>query len=407
MIFLPQILLLVLLLFLSGFFSGSEVALFSLNPIRVKKLQKQGKDTSVISSLINEPSKLLVTVLIGNELVNVWISSLSASITLEFFGQKFLGMSIIIVTSLLLIFGEVLPKTISIYNPERISLLIARPLKYFSSLILPVRFVVRNLADRFILLLGIEEAKEPLLTEDELKTIIDVSHKKGVVKKTEHDMILSVMKFTDMQVDQIMIPRVDIKAVKKDIAKDGFIEFVKKVHHSKIPVYENTIDKITGVLYTKDVFFNSDKDISELIKPIIFVPGSKKIDELLALFNQSHTKIAVVIDEFGGTDGMVALEDVLEEIFGEIYDEFDTPEELINRISENKFKISAKAELSDINKVTGARLRSKEAFNLAVFVLEQFGKIPSVGEHVDYKGWRLTVENMAAKRIISVILEKK
>ncbi len=399
--------LMLLLLLLSAFFSSSETALFSLNTIKLRKMERRGKDTRIISQLLEEPSRLLTTILIGNTVVNIVISVVATSLSLELFGSKGLGLAIGVVTFLLLIFGEVAPKTFAIEKGESLSLIVAKPLKYFSQLIFPLRNILRLIADSLIRLTRISSKKEPTLTEEELKTIIDVGHREGVVKKGEREMIRSVLEFTDTEAKDIVTPRVDIKAASLDMTQQQFLEFARKIKHSKIPVYESSIDKVVGVIYAKEIFLNPQRNFVESIRPVAFIPGTKKIDDLLKAFDEQKTKIAIVVDEYGGTDGLVTSEDILEEIFGEIYDEFETPEHLIEKIDDKQFRVSGKLAISDLNERLDLNIPEGEYETFAGFVLELLDKIPVEGEKVKFKDLTFVVEKMIGKRIKTVLIRRE
>jgi len=403
--FIHKIILIFILLGFSAFFSGSETALFSINTLRFKRLQRLGRDVSILSKFLDNPSRLLITVLTGNMLVNVAASALTTALFVDMFGDKGLVIAIFVMTVVLLIFGEVSPKTYAIYRAEEFSLSIARPLWIISKIFFPIRVILRKLTDKIILSIGIKSTKEPTLTEEEFKTIIDVGHKEGVVKKYERDMIRSVLEFTDTTVGEIMTPRVDIKGVSLGYNQEEFLRFVKDNRFSKIPLYINSLDKIIGVVYVKDVFLNLGKSYKDLVKPVMFVPSTKKIDELLKLFDEQKIKIAIVVDDYGGTDGLVTLEDIQEEIFGEIYDEFEMTERLIEQISNNEFRIAAKVDINTVNEQLNIKI-PQERETLAGFVLELFGKIPHEGEKIKFKNLNFEIEKIAGRRIKSVILKR-
>jgi len=395
-----------ILLGFSAFFSGSETALFSINNLKFRKLQRSGKDVSMLSRFLNDPSRLLITILIGNMFVNVAASALTTALCVEIFGDKGLGIAIGVMTFLLLVFGEVSPKTYAMYRAETLSLIVLKPLWFISKIFFPIRVVLRRLTDKIIFSIGIKSTKEPTLTEEEFKTIIDVGHKEGVVKKYERDMIRSVLEFTDTNVEEIMTPRVDIKAMSLEYSQEQFLQFVRENQFSKIPVFINSIDKIIGVVYVKELFLNSQKNYKDLIRPVMFVPGTKKIDELLRLFDEQKIKIAIVVDDYGGTDGLVTLEDIQEEIFGEIYDEFEMPEKLIEQLDKNSFRIIGKVSIDTVNEQLNTKI-PEERETLAGFVLELFAKIPQEGEKVQFKKLTFEIEKLAGKRIKSIILKKE
>ncbi len=395
-----------ILLTFSAFFSGSETALLSIDNLKFRKLQKRGGNTRYISRLIKDPNRLLITVLVGNMLVNVAASALATSMLIDLFGNKGTGISIGIMTFLLLVFGEVTPKTYAINRSENFSRFVSRPLWIFSKLITPIRKILTFITNKITSLIDIEsEDKEPFLTEEEFKTVLKVGHKEGQVKEQEKEMINAVLDFTDTTAEEIMTPRVDIKAVPLDMEKEKFIEFAKNIRHAKIPVYVNSIDKIIGVIYTKEAFLNPQKKFNGLVKPVLFVPGAKKIYDLAQSFGEQKTKVAVVIDEYGGTDGLVTAEDINEEIFGEIYDEFEVPEKIIEQINENQYKISGKALITDVNEELDINLPEEQGI-IAGFVLELFEKIPKTKETIKYENLTFQIEELAGKRIRSIIIKK-
>ena len=401
-----KIILIFILLFFSAFFSGSETALFSINTLKFRKLQRSGKDVSILRRFLNNPSRLLITILTGNMLVNVAASAITTTLFVDIFGNKGVGISVGVMTLLLLIFGEVSPKTYAIYRAEELSLSVSKPMWIISKIFFPIRIVLQKLTNKIIFSFRLKPKKEPTLTEEEFKTIIDVGHKEGVVKKYERDMIRSVLEFTDTTVGEIMTPRVDIKGASLEFSQEEFLSFARENQCSKIPVYITSIDKIIGIIYVKEFLLNSGKDYKDLIKPVMFIPGTKKITELVKLFDEQKTKIAIVLDDYGGTDGLVTLEDIQEEIFGEIYDEFEMPEELIQKISNDEFRIIAKTSIDTINEQLKVDI-PEERETLAGFVLELFGKIPRIGEKAKFENLTFEIEKIAGRRIKSIILRKK
>lgn len=299
------------LLCFSAFFSGSETAFFNLDPLALRKLRRKGRSAKNISFLLRNPLRLLATILIGNMLVNVTASSLAASIAIDILGDKGIGVSIGVMTFFLLLFGEVSPKRYAIERSARVALVSARPLVYLSRLLYPL--------SRFMPM----QKKRPTLTEEELKTIIDIGHREGAVAGHEKELIGAVLGFTDTLVKKVMVPREKIKAGSFDLGQEEFIRFAKQVKHSKIPVYKNSLDNIMGAVYTKELFLYPERPFTEILKPTLSVPCDKKIKDVLRIFERDKINIAVVLDEKGLTAGLVTMEDIIEEVFGEIYDEFE------------------------------------------------------------------------------------
>jgi putative hemolysin len=334
------------------------------------------------------------------------LSTVLTSILIRNFGGKGLAISIVLCTFLLLIFGEVTPKILAIKKAEDFSHNIARPLEIFTKLIFPLRYIFNRIADTFIKAVGIHLDKEQALTPEELKAVIELSHRHGIVKENEKEMIRSVLELTQTNVLEIMTPRPDIKALSLDTSQNDALELLKHIKYSKVPVYKDTVDNITGILYSKDLFFSPDKDFKTLIKPPIFIPETKRIDELLKDFQTQKTKIAVVVDEYGSTCGVVTLEDILEEIVGEIYDEFDTKEKFIEKISDKSFRIDGKSPIYLINDKLDTDIPEGDYDTVAGYVLFLFKKIPQEGEFVKKGNKLFRIDKLAGRRIKSIILEK-
>lgn len=394
------------LLFFSALFSGSEAALVSLDSIKLKRIQKHNRDIKYLQGLLSNPVRFLTSLLIGNMLVNILLSAILTSILIKALGDKGLAISIGTATFLLLIFGEITPKILAIKRAEEFSYNIARPLEIFARVIFPLRFIFERASNIFIKALGIQLYKEPTLTQEELKSVIELSHRHGVVKDNEKEMIRSVLELTQTSVQEIMTPRPDIKVLSLDKTQEQTVEFLKNTKYSKIPVYRETIDNITGVLYAKDLFFSPDKDYRSFIRPAMFVPATKRIDGLLNDFQTLNSKIAIVIDEYGNTYGLVTLEDVLEEIVGEIYDEFETKESFIEKINDKQFRISGKTPVYLANEQLKIHIPRGDYETIAGYMLFLFKKIPQEGECAKKGDLSFCIEALAGKRIKSVTLQK-
>lgn len=395
-----QVILILILLVLSGFFSGSETAFFSLTPLDLRKLHHRGVPTRKTRILLRHPARLLTTILIGNLLVNVAISSIGTSIFIKFIGESGVGYAVIVITIVLLIFGEVAPKRIAIQKRTSISLFASGILLYMQKYLKPILKIVAKY-------LSFQETRN-LLSEEEFKDIIDAVHKKGVVKGHEREMVHAVLEFTDTSVREVMTPRVDIKALPEDLPMEQAINLLKEYRHSKVPVYRKQIDKVMGILYTKDIMLNSSRSFIDYIRPVLFVPETKKIDEILGIFQKQNIKIAIVVDEFGGTSGLVTLEDILEEIFGEIYDEYEIIEKNVEKIGTKKYRIVGKLPINEFNEYFNSDIAEEEEEydTISGFIMDRLGKIPLLGEYVEEGGYKLIVENMAGKRITTIIVEE-
>ncbi|RKY87381.1 hemolysin [candidate division KSB1 bacterium] len=408
MLFFIQLLLLLVLLLLSGFFSGSETALFSLNNLELRKMKRKFSNTVVIEKLLKKPYELLTTILIGNLLVNIGLSSTATYIAIKIFGRNGVGISIILITFLLLIAGEISPKTLAIKNAPGFASFSAKPLNYFHKLVFPMRKVFIWVGDYFITLFtGKIKEKESLLSRDEIETIIKVGKKEGVIEKEEERMFHYILSCREIPVSKIMVPRVDVKSASIQWSRKKLVNFIHKTKHSKIPIYEKSEDKIIGVIYSKDVLLNPDIPFQKLIKPAIYVPETKTIDSLFEIFQKEKRRIAIVIDEYGGTSGIVTLEDILEEIFGEIYDEYEIPEVLIKKLKVNKYRIRGKTPVREINDLLNLDLPDEEFDTIAGFLLSLFQKIPEENEKCNYRDLTFTVEKIINNRIVSLLMEKR
>lgn len=398
--------LLVVFLSFSAFFSASETALFSLDVIKIKRLAQEGKNTSNILRLMENPLRCLTTILAGNTLVNIAISALITSLLLDLFGGKGVSISVGVTTLVLLMFGEVTPKTVAIHNNERIAYLVAGPLYFFERLFRPFLFLSTRICDRIISFLKLQPKKEPTLTEEEFRTVMEVSHRHGVVAKNEKEMIVSILELTTTAAHEVMTPRMDVRAISLAWDRERILEFARSTQYSRFPVYKDSLDNIIGVLYAKDLFLETEKPVADLIRPVMFVPSTKRIHELIKEFTRQNVSIAVVVDEYGGAVGVMTLEDILEEIFGEIHDEFEPAEKLIETLDPQTFRVSGKTPIEQVGAECGLAIKEGPYKTMAGFVLDIFGKIPLEGESLETSQAEYTVEKLAGRRIKSVRVKK-
>jgi putative hemolysin len=398
--------LLVLFFCLSAFFSASETALFSLDTIKIKRLSQEGKNTFFITRLLENPLRCLTTILAGNTLVNIAISSILTTLLIDIIGNAGVSVSIGVTTLLLLMFGEVTPKTIAIHNNERLSYLFAPPLYFFMRVVTPFLFLATRVCDSIISWTHLHPRKEPTLTEEEFRTIMEVGQRHGVVGKSEKEMIVSILELTTTRAGEIMVPRTDIKALSVDLDRALALQTAARVKHSRLPVYKDSLDNILGLVDTKDLFLMEDKPWTELVKPVVCIPETKRIDDLLKEFCRQGTKTAVVVDEYGGTAGFVSLEDILEEIFGEIKDEFKAKENLVETLGDGRFRISGKTPVHKANEDCQISIAPGGYETVAGFLLDVAGHIPVEGEEIAAAGGVFTIEKMAGRRIKSIHFRK-
>lgn len=394
--------LLFLLLILSAFFSGSETALFSLTNFQRKRISTKTPHISkVISILLESPRRTLATILIGNMLVNITAVSTATVLFISIFGEKGVGISIISMTLILLVFGEVSPKTFAIRNSESFSSSCSHPLHIFGKIVWPIRRLLRLVADIFISLFVYKRETKPYITQSELKALMAISEKEGIIEKEEEEMIRSIFDMGERSVDEIMTPRVDIVGCEKKATQEELINVMRNSKHTKLPIYDGTIDNIVGVVYTKEFMLHPRDDFSQYIRKPLYVPETERIDELLVKFQSEKVYIAVVIDEFGGTSGIVTLEDVLEEIVGEIRDEYDREVIPIKKEEDGSFTIVGKTAIRDVNDELNLNLPMDEVTTINGLLLLLFGRVPRVGESIRFKGVNFRIlevkKNMVTK----------
>ena len=403
-----------LCLVLSAFFSSSETALFSLSPFRVRKYKSAPvKSLRAIARLLEAPRQLIVTLLIGNELVNVSVSILVAAVALSIFGPvgKFYAIAVSIL--LLLLFGEVVPKTYAVHRPESHARLVARPLMAFRWLITPGRVVLVGLVNRIAPLAGSKaKARKARLTEEEFKTLVEVGHAEGVLDAEEKELIHSVVAFGDTRVSEVMTPRTDMTCIAEEATFEDVLALVRRSIFSRLPVYRGRLDNIVGVLYVKDllkVTRRGDRDswrLRDALSPVYFVPQTKLVSEVLQEFQAEKVHMAIVADEHGGVAGLVTMEDILEELFGEIADEFDTAVKLISLVGREQWRVAGKAPLDELSAVTEVSLPEDEFDTVGGFVFHLFGRPPKPSETITYENLTFTVEKTAGLRILEVQVKR-
>jgi putative hemolysin-related protein len=402
--------MLIALLVLSALFSSSETALTTVNRIRIRTLAGQGdKRAMTLLAVLQNPEKMLSVILIGNNVVNLYASSLATTVTLSLFGSKLVGVATGILTLAVLVFGEVAPKTMASRNAEQIALRAAGPVKCLMWLFTPLVFVVNNLARLVMKLFGADRpGKRELMTAEELRTIVQVGHEDGVIENSERKMIDNVFDFGDRSARDIMIPRIDMTCIDMEAGYDELMEVVREEKYTRIPVYKESADTIVGILNIKDLLFRAqDKPfrIAELMRKPLFTYEQKKTSELMVEMRKNYTNLAIVLDEYGVTAGMVTMEDILEEIVGEIRDEYDRDEEKsIRRIAPNTYLIEGNVKIDDVNEVLQLHLASEDYESIGGYVLEQLEHFPKEGECVTKGGISFTVTRMEQTRIAEVKL---
>ena len=406
------------LLFLSALFSGSETAITSVSRLRVQGLAKEEEDkrAKVLLPLVENPSRMLSALLVGNNLVNVAMSVLAAAIFFQLFPSGGMALATITLTIVILIFGEITPKTYAANNAERMSLRIAPFVSRWTDIAYPVVRVLLPLTNRLTRLLGGNvENTEDLVTEAEIRQMIDVGEKEGVLEEKEREMIESIFEFGEAKAKEVMVPRPDVVFVDINASFDDVLDTVVTSGFSRIPVYKGSEDNIVGLVYAKDLLELVNKNgskkvrLSELMRPAPLFPETKKIDELLREMQRKKQHMAVMVDEYGDVAGIVTIEDIIEEIVGEIRDEFDQEEELVEIIDESHALVDGSLNLDEVNERFELELVEEDADTLAGLVFSLFAKIPEEGESITWSDERteveFTVERMDRNRIEKVRLE--
>lgn len=405
-----QIVTIIILLMLSAFFSSAETSLTCVNPVRIHTLAEGGdKRAARVEKILSNPGKMLSTILIGNNIVNISASSLVTTFTIKVFGNYAVGIATGVLTVLVLMFGEILPKTAANLCAEKLALAYSFFILKLIWLLTPVVFIVDKLSKFLMKLLGIDTSKTGSgMTETELKTYVDVSHEEGVIESDEREMILNVFDLNDSLARDIMIPRIDMTMVDVETGYRSLQAVFKETMFSRIPVYEGDKDNIIGIVTLKDFFSNGRTDFSirSIMREAYYTFETKKTDELLNEMRESSNSIAIVLDEYGACAGLITMEDLLEEIVGEIRDEYDEEEkQLIQKISAHRYRIDGSVKIDDVNDALGTSYKSEDYDSIAGLLIEALDRLPTQGESVKLAdGTTLLAEKIEKNRISHVLL---
>lgn len=401
------------LLFLSACFSGAEVAFFSLTPVQAEILgEKRGKAGKLVTELLSKPNRLLVTIYMGNEFVNVAIAAVSTMLALHYFQYMGVAVAVGLGTFMLLVFGEITPKTFALKHAENFSLWAARPLYVFSKLIRPFVSSVAWMTDSLLSAAGgsVSEDKTQI-TEEELKTLLKNGELKGVIEAGEKEMIFNVFELGDTPVTEVMTPRTEIFGLPVEEGLSGMLSRAVLSNYSRIPVYRKNLDHIIGVLYTKDLLKPGlEKELTkveEILRTVYFIPATKKVDELLRDFRRRRTHMAIILDEYGGVEGLVTLEDILEAVVGEQAD-LKVAQEVVE-LEPGRYQVPARLALEDFNAYFAKTLDMEDTHTIGGLVFNLFGRLPRWGESVTHKKITFTVSKLKRQMIwqLSVMVDEK
>ena len=407
-----QAIILIVLLALSGFFSSAETALTSISKIRLRNMvDEKVKNAEVIQKVLENPAKLLSAILIGNNLVNIGASALSTVIATDLFGSKGVGIATGITTIAVLIFGEITPKTYAKENCEKVAAFCAGPIAACMFVFTPFIAILDIITSGIFKLLGMEGKKGlPTVTESELLTMVTVSHEEGVLETPEREMITNVVDFGSTKAENVMIPRTEMQALPVDASFKDVIALFRQTQFTRLPVYSETLDHIIGILSFKDIMLLEDTDdfkIEDYMHEPYFTYESKPCSQLFSIMRTNSVRMAIVLDEYGGTAGLLTLQDMIEEIVGDIIDGDEDEQEEIVPVSENEFMVEAVTRLDDVNDMLGTELNSEDVETIGGYVLGLLGRFPEAGESVEDSGLIFHIEQAEKNRIVMLRIIKK
>jgi putative hemolysin len=377
----------------------------SLSKIRIRSMVDENVPRSKkIQRLVENPGTLLGAILVGNNIVNIGASAFATSIAIKYFGNTGVGIATGVVTFIVLIFGEIIPKSLASQNSEGVSLKLVGLLSFIVALLTPITIVLMKITNVIIKLLGGKvRNKQPFVTEEEIKTMINVGHEEGVLEGEERKMIHNVFEFGETRVADVMTPRTYMAAIEKNASYEKVIDLFKQQRFSRLPVYEESLDNIVGILYLKDLFLyeveEESFDISKYLKEPYFTFEYKLTTQLFREMRDKGIQMAIVFDEYGGTAGVITIEDLVEEIVGDIHDESDEIMHEIEVIREDEYVVLGITKIDVVNDAIGVNIYSEDFDSIGGFVVGLFGKLPETGESIEHENIKFVVEKMHRNRI--------
>ncbi len=397
------------LLGFSGFFSACEAAFFSLNPLQLETLKEKGKTGKLVYSLLQEPRRLLVSIYIGNEVVNVAISAIATSIAYQTLGNMGVSIAIGAATFLLLLFGEIIPKTLSIHFAESYVLFAARPLKLFFVLVQPLQKFLVLFSEFIMKMFGWEDKKkhDHKISDEEIKAMVDIGEEAGGLEAEESRMIQNVINFGELTAEEIMTPKIEMFTLKGSETLEEALPKIIENFYSRVPVYHEDSEEIAGILFTKEInklktSQTENAKLKNCLHPPHFVPQSKNIKELLQEFKKLKKHMAIVLDEFGSVCGLVTMEDILEQLVGEIDSEMRQEETPYIKINQNQYELNATLSLAEVNEIFKSQLPEEKFGTIGGMVFGLFGRVPRSGESVKYQNFKFVVQKMKGSRILQL-----
>lgn len=406
-----QLISIVVLLLLSAFFSSAETSFTTVNKIKIRSLIDEGnKRAIIVSDIIDNSGKMLSAILIGNNIVNISASALATSFTINTFGSYATGITTGILTVLVLIFGEISPKTAATVHAEKLTLLYAPVIKLLMFVMTPVIIIIDFLANNILKLIHIDtKNNKKKITEAELRTFVKVSHEEGIIENNEKQIINNLFDFGDSKAKDVMIPKIDMTVADASFSYEEIINLFKETQYTRIPIYENDTDNIIGILNIKDIILSpADEgfDIKKLMREVFFTYEHKNTSDLFKEMQQSSNSMAIVLDEYGAAVGMITTEDLLEEIVGDIRDEYDIDEaEPFKQLTDNVYRVDASYKLDDINEAIGTNLTSDDNDSIGGYIIEKIDRFPSKGNHFVIDNIEFIIERASSTRIETIVMK--
>ncbi len=403
---------LVLLLALSGFFSGSETALIAVNRYRLSYLAHRGdRRAAAVRSLVSNPERMLSTILVGNNFANIAASALATMIAIRLVGEEGAIYATVVMTTLILVFSEIAPKTLAARSPERVSFWVAPPIGLLVKLLHPIASTAVVVANAALWFFGRPSPDSHVVSEEEIKGMIFLGEEELAIAREKRLMLHGIFRLGDLTIEDVMIPRTKVVAVDIDASPREIIDVIRRSGYTRFPVCRGTLDDVVGVMNSKDMFKYSERledlQLGQLTRQPLFIPESATLQSALQAFREQRQHLAIVIDEYGGVEGIVSLEDLLEEIVGEIDDEFDLPQmPQVMELDGGALRAVGSCPLAVLNQRYGLELEAAESHTLAGLILEISGHVPVTGERIAYKNLELIVERAVPNRIDQVRIEQ-
>ncbi len=412
-----NLILIVVCLIAVAILSSSESSIIAVNKFRLRHLIDTGnKKALALQRMLNQPGKLFSAVILSGNLFTVLATSLGTALAIKYLGrQGGIVTATVVMTFLTVVFGELAPKTFAVTHSERVSLLIAKPLELFIKLISPAVWIFNVSANFVLRVFGVKERPaSPFVTEEEIKAMIKIAEEERVIEEEEKKLLHRIFEFGDTEVSEAMVPRTEVVAIPEGATVGDAMKLVSEKGFSRYPVMKETIDNITGMLYLKDVLINmsradvSQKPVRDLMREAYYIPANKMVSELLDDMRKRKIHVAVVVDEHGGTEGLVTLEDLMEEIVGGLQDEFEELEAAkdIEVVDERTLIVSGATPLDEVNELVGAEIKSEEFHTIGGFVFGLFGRLPKIGEQVRFHNLRFLILEMEERKISKIKVTK-